>query len=295
MIHPKPLKKGDTIGIVAPSGPIPDTKILKYCKKTIETIGFEPYFGKNISKNNEYLAGTDEERAEDINYMFKNKDISAIMCIRGGYGSIRILEKIDFDIIKQNPKIFIGYSDVTALHISINQIAGIITYHGPMIAVELLNNKLDKKTYKYIFNTLTGKTQNFFDDINAKVLIKGDFEGKLIGGNLSTIISTLGTPYEINTNGCVLFLEEVRESRYKIDRMLNHLKLAKKFENVSAVMLGHFSTENEQNIKVLDIFKNILEKMKIPCIYNIPAGHKLPNITLPLGTIVTNKKKENHE
>ena len=289
---PKSLKRFDKVGLIAPSGPLPENTA-KLGIDAIKKLGFIPVVGKYACENNGYLAGKDEQRAEDFNAMFADKSIKGIICLRGGYGAIRILDKINWDIVKQNPKVFVGYSDITALHIAINQKTSLITYHGPMPTTELIHKKLDKLTFASLKQNIYGKTPKELDlnRYTIKTLIRGSFSGKLVGGNLTTIVSTLGSEYEINTENCILFLEDISEPLYKVDRMLIQLKICGKLKNVSAVILGDFIDENGEKMKeVNEVFKDILQPLGIPCLYNLPCGHSFPTITLPLGTNLTYKE-----
>lgn len=287
LLRPKPLKLGDKIGFIAPSSSIESPKDVTLAAVNIKKIGLTPFLGKYVGEKNEYLAGTDEQRAKDFTDMFANPTIKGIMCLRGGYGSIRILDKIDWDIVAANPKVFVGYSDITSLHTVINKRAGFITYHGPMATIEMLNNEIDNATISSLKENIFGLVDNLdLSKLPVETLVEGSFKGRLVGGNLATIVSTLGTPYDIHTDDSVLFLEDVREPRYKVDRMITQLRLAGKFDNISGVLIGDVTDENGDDVEVLDIIKEILEPLGVPCLYNIPTGHKLPNLTLPLGSIV---------
>ena len=290
MVIPSNLKKGDKVGLIAPSGP-PSQDNINSATSIIKNMGLIPILGKYAKENIGYLAGSDDARAWDINDMFANNSIKGIICLRGGYGCIRILDKIDWNIVKENPKFFIGYSDITALHICINQICCFITYHGPMPTEEVILNELSKETTESfknsIFNNnLQNKNSNNF---NLKILISGNFSGQLVGGNLAVITSLLGTKYEINTDNKVLFLEDIGEPPYKVDGMLTQLKLCGKLKNLKGVILGSFVDEKKQDIPVNNIFKDTLQPLGIPCLYDFPSGHSVPNITFALGSIYTNE------
>lgn len=283
---PKPLEKGDTIGLVATSGPLRNIKI-EEIKYELNKLGYNVKIGRTCySSYKGYLSNQDEIRAIDLERMFLDKSVDAIMCIRGGYGSTRILDLIDFAIIRDNPKIFIGFSDVTALHICINQISGLMTYHGIMAASI---KKWDKFTYKSLINALNFQNELIIENPNdedLKSLTTGEASGILTGGNLSLLISTLGTKYEINTKDKILFIEEIGEYTYKIDRMLNHLYMCNKFNDCKGVIFGEFTNckkAYEDEEEVIDIIREIAMKVNKPIMYNLKSGHCIPMVTIPLG------------
>ena len=205
MIKPKPLQQGDSVAIIAPASPVDKTLIDK-CVGSLKDLGLEVVVGTSCLSEHGFLSGTDDIRANDINRMFADKNIKGIFAIRGGYGCARLLDLIDFKIIKKNPKIFVGYSDITALHIAINQKSKLITYHGPMVSTELIKG-LDEYSADYYKRFLFSKEKinEIFNPVgcNLEIINDGIASGQLIGGNLSLVCSSLGTKYEINTkSGC---------------------------------------------------------------------------------------------
>lgn len=289
MIRPKPLKKGDTVAIIAPASPA-DKNLIDSCINSLENLGLNVVVGKSCTSEYGFLSGTDDIRANDINSMFANKSINGIFAIRGGYGCARLLNLIDFNLIKKNPKVFIGYSDITALHIAINQKSKLITYHGPMVSTELIKG-LDEYSFNY-YKKFLFCNDNMIELCNPienpiKTINPGVAEGKLIGGNLSLICSSLGTKYEINTKNKILFLEEVGEVPYKVDRMLTHLKQSGKLKDANGIILGAFTDcvapKDKKSLSLDDIFNEIILPLKKPTIYNLACGHCLPTLTLPLG------------
>lgn len=290
MNYPKRLKTGDKVGIIAPSGPVPYNR-LDLAVEKVKRMGLKPIEGESFRAKKGYLAGGDHVRAADINNMFKRKDISGIFCARGGYGSQRIIHLLDFETIKENPKIFAGYSDITALHIAINQNCNFITYHSPMIGSELYKEDENSYSFQYFKDSIFLEPRKIFKgpfEKRAGITPKGTCGGILTGGNLSVIVSSIGTPYEIDTKGKILFLEEVDEELYKVDRMLNQLKNANKLEEASGFALGYFvfrEDNQEYENAVMDLIREYLEPFNKPVVYNICAGHRLPSGTLPLGAI----------
>lgn len=285
----KKLKKGDTIGIIAPASCTTYEKVLE-AKKNIEDMGYQVILGECTKKQWYSYAGTDEERAEEINSFFADKSIDAIICMRGGYGCNRLIELLDFEVIKRNPKIFVGYSDITTLHIALNEKANLITFHGPM-AVSNFTGNYNRDTYENFIEMLSNsKYEQSIKNITKelKVLNEGRAKGKLVGGNLATLIATLGTEYDLDYNGKILFLEDVGEKTYKIDRFLNQLKKHGVFEKIEGLVLGDFKNciqDSEKDMTLLEVFQNYFKELKKPVIYNFESGHSEPMLTLPLGAI----------
>ena len=291
MHWPKKLKRGDKVALIAPSSPVESHDLVESAKKYLEGLGFEVALGESCYASYGYLSGTDEMRARDINWAFSTPDINGIFCLRGGYGMQRILNQIDFDIIANNSKFFSGYSDITALHTAINQQTGLITFHSPMPG-----------TLKFAQADLFTKTtfQDFIFGVDGSYIYKnptgfdwcflnqGEATGKLCGGNLSIITSSIGTPYEIDTKGKILFIEEVDEEPYKIDRMLNQLHLAGKLKDCVGIVFGDFADcdtkEPAKSLTILEIINNL--NLTIPILYNFRCGHCYPTATLPMGAMV---------
>ena len=287
MIKPKRLKLGDTIGVVAPASPTTEEKLERVYRKLMQ-MGFNVVMGRSCFSKRGYLAGEDKTRAEDINKMFKNTEVDGIICLRGGYGSLRILDLLDYELIRTNPKVFVGYSDITALHITINQISELVTFHGPMAAnlIEDTCNFTLESLYNFILNEdFKPSIENLSRELVA--INGGIAEGQIIGGNLSLIASTIGTPYEINTKGKILFIEEIGEEPYRIDRMLTQLRLSHKLQDAVGIILGDFNNCVPENPhmsftleEVIDIYIRPLNK---PTLMNLQAGHCKPTITIPFG------------
>lgn len=285
IIIPEHLKPGDTIGIIAPANYSNDSS--KYEIDYLIEKGFNIVYGKSFGNSWYGFGATDDVRADDINKMFSNKDIKAIFAIRGGYGTIRIVDKLDYENIKKNPKIFMGYSDITTLLLAINEKTGLVTYHGPMtvnfkdIPIETENSFVD--------TIQNNKRINLLDyEKSYSIMKQGTAEGEIIGGNLSLIVASLGTKYEINTDNKILFLEETNEATYRIDRMLQQLKLAGKLDKVKGVILGDFKNAKraeKDDMSLDDVFFEIFKNMNIPIIKNFKSGHVRPFITVPIGAI----------
>lgn len=289
MIYPEPLKVGDKVGLVAPAGLVEKENIVK-AAKALKKLGLRPVIGNNCIKRYGYFAGKDDLRAADINNMFGDKSIRGIFALRGGYGSQRLIDKLDWDTIGSNPKVFTGYSDITALHIAINQKCNFVTFHAPLAAVELCKGDIDRFTLNSFKKNIFLKNKESFiknpKGTPIKTLVNGSFEGIITGGNLTLIISSLGTDYEIQTEGKVLFIEEIGEPPYKIDRMLIQLRNSGKLSNVAGIILGHFTDcqkGKKESLSLIEVFKDILVPVGKPCIYNVACGHQMPTLTLPMG------------
>lgn len=276
---PKTLKKGDTIGIISPASGNDSETFDKYIE-AFKEFGFNILEGQNMRNENGYLSASDIERSQDLNAMFQNKEVKAIICFRGGYGSMRMLEYVNLDLIKKNPKFFIGYSDITLLLNYINKKTKLITYHGPMIKSDFS----DFYTKKSLLTTLTNKIKNSSIDLNIFESVES-FNSKkitssIVGGNLSILCSSLGTPYEVDFNNKILLIEEVNEAPYAIDRMLTQLKHSKKLDNCVGFLIGHLTPKNSNLEKVI---LDILKPLNKPILTGLPIGHSYPNLTIPLG------------
>lgn len=296
VIKPKRLKKGDTIGLVAPGSFIKESE-LKESITNLESLGFKAVYSENILSRYGYLGGKDEERAADINNMFSRKDVDAIMCARGGYGCARLLGMLDYKIIKANPKILIGYSDITALINAIYTKTGLIGFHGP-VGISTFN---DFSLY-YFRNMLIDAVDNLTlwsardekpEDLSRKVvpIRSGKAEGQLAGGNLSIVVSLIGTQYDLNTDGKIIFLEEIGEEPYRVDRMLTQMIEAGKFEKAAGLALGVFekceAKEKDpsfnSSLTLMEVLNDRLYDLGIPVIYGLSFGHITNKFTLPVG------------
>ncbi len=294
LIVPEFLKKGDKVGLICPSSCVRDMNTLTEGVKYIESLGFEVVLGESCNSKYGYLAGSDEIRAKDINDMFADKTIKGVFCARGGYGVHRILNKIDFEMIKENPKFFSGYSDITGLHIAINQICGIVTYHTPMATTEMYKKQDELTTLDFERIVFEGVTKRELENIprenKVKTLNHGVAKGILVGGNLSLVADLIGTKYEVDTKGKILFLEDVEEAPYAIDRKLMQLKLAGKFDDCVGVILGGYTDcnadEGKPTLTLDEIFRDVLGDINKPVVYDFQCGHCMPTTSIPLGVEV---------
>ena len=285
----KKLSFHDTVGIISPASPENMDSIDKGVK-ILTNLGFVVKKGKYLSNHQGYLSGSDAERSEDLMEMFLDKSVKMILCVRGGYGTMRTLPLIDFDVIKSNPKIFVGYSDITTYLNSFYAKCGLITFHGPM-----LSSKLDDNiTLKSLLDILM-KGDNIYkisnpNNIPAKSNSCSIVDGVLIGGNLSLICSTLSTPYEIDTTDKIIFLEDIGEEPYKIDRMLTQLLLANKLQVCRGIILGQFTNchllSYSRSLTLEEVINDRILSLNIPTLYNFMSGHDYPKLTLPIGAKV---------
>lgn len=286
---PKPLKPGDTVAVLAPSGPCNPAKLASGVG-VLQNMGLTVQVMESCRTSHGYLAGPDKLRLSDLHAAFANKKIKGIFAARGGYGAARLLPYLDYGMIRQNPKMFVGFSDVTALHIAFNQLCGMVTFHGPMPATCFENpHPLTLESFKnMIMNGVKGTTSlcgGVGAPLHICTLYPGTATGILTGGNLSVIASTLGTPYEIKTRGRVLFLEETQEAPYRVDRLLLQLKLTGKFRDAAGIVFGDFFPENPDSLNT--VIQELIIPEKKPAVWGLPCGHSSPNITLPLGVPVT--------
>ncbi|MFD3447540.1 LD-carboxypeptidase [Microbacteriaceae bacterium 4G12] len=290
MNKPTALRSGDTVQIIAPASPTNYEKITAM-KMKLEGMGLSVVIGKSVLERRGYLAGTDSVRLQDLYEAFLNPNIRAVFCARGGYGSARLLPSLDFPLLSHYPKIFWGYSDITALHIAFQQQSQLITFHGPMME-ECGDENIDEETFasfEQLFApcciSLSATERNVYPAFSYSIT------APIVGGNLAVLTSTIGTPYEIQAQGKILFLEEVGEEPYRIDRMLNQLRLAGKLQQCSGVILGDFHEcdpkKQTDSLTIPEIMYDYIVPYGIPILSGFPLGHCKPQQGIPLGAHVT--------
>ncbi|WP_202079269.1 S66 peptidase family protein [Caldalkalibacillus salinus] len=302
VIKPQSLRPGDTIGIVAPASP-PDLKRLYIGCQFYESLGLKVRFGRYIEQTYGYLAGSDKERLQDLHDMFKDDDIRGIFCACGGYGTARIAEHIDYDLIQRHPKVFLGYSDITFLHVAIFQRTGLVTFHGPMPSSDLGYTMLEghpvvhPMTEKYLKQIMAPRQMKhaYSDALDGpietsiEVLVEAEdiVQGTIMGGNLSLLVSTLGTPFEVDTKGKILFIEEVDEEPYRVDRMLNQLRLAGKFTDAEGIIIADFAhcgpQKRKPSLSLEEVLSDHLQSVRKPLVRGFQVGHCEPHMTIPIG------------
>ncbi len=290
---PKVLKKGDAIRAVAPASTERNPSALSKGVAKLHDLGFEVSLGDCVRKLRTwgYLSATDKERAEELNEAFRDGDVDSVFCVRGGYGTPRILPYLDYDLIRSKPKIFLGYSDITTLHIATNQKSDLVTFHGPMIASEI-GLEFTDYTEKWLLRALMnpeplGEVANPIDGPIIKTINDGKASGKLVGGNLSLIVKTQGTPYEIDTRNKILFIEDTEDPPYRIDGNLTHLWLANKLQEAAGIIVGEITKyepkDPEPSLNLWDVLKDRIGSSGKPAIYDLCFGHGAHHLTLPIG------------
>ena len=301
LIRPKALSRGDTVGLITPGTYVSDPERLSLIEPTMKFFGLRAKMGKYAGKRLGTYRASIDERLDDLHGMFRDREVRAVVCIRGGYGASQLLDRVDYDLIRRHPKIFLGYSDITALHLAIHRHARLVTFHGPMIVSDFTDY-----TQKYFTKTLfetapVGKVTNPGDQTSLRpshplrTIRPGTATGPLVGGNLTLIATTLGTPYEIETRGRILFLEDVDEQPYSIDRMLTQLRLAGKFDGAAGVIFGQCADCRPRDYKPSfaspfstgEVVDNILGSLKVPVLSGLAIGHTADQLTLPLGVVAT--------
>ncbi len=278
---PAPLKRGEKIGVVAPAGSVQDEQ-LRAGVQALERAGFAVELPGDILERNDYLAGEQEKRARTLQNFFERKDIAAIFCARGGFGSVQLLPLLDVEVIRRHPKIFVGYSDVSILLNWLLQRCGMVTFHGPMVAMEVARG-LEGRSADFFWGTLMGEKRQWRLEL-GEAIRPGVAEAEMVGGCLSTIITTLGTPHEIQTAGKILLLEDIGEKPYRIERMLTHLKMAGKLTGIAGLVFGSFTRcEGEGERGLRKIVRELFQDAPYPVVTGLAAGHGDENLLMPFG------------
>jgi len=287
MITPKSLKEGDKIGMVAPARKIHISEI-KSAVKVFERWGLEVVLAKNLFAQDRQFAGSDEQRAEDLQQMLDDETIKAIVCARGGYGTIRILPLLDFSKFMKSPKWVVGYSDITALHVFINQSLGVKSVHGIM-PLNFPANGSENEAIKSLKKALWGETSIYTFEMHP-FNKKGNISGEFVGGNLSVLYSIAGTKYDINTDWKILFLEDLDEYLYHIDRMMMNLKFSGKLEKLRGLVVGGMTGMNDNAIPfgktAYEIIRDTVKEYNYPVFFGFPAGHIENNLSIIMGGAV---------
>ena len=268
LIKPPRLNPGDLIEVISPAGPVEESE-LQPDLELLESSGFKIHVAPHVYDRNNYLAGDDESRLSDLHAMFGDRKIKAVFCARGGYGTLRLLDRIDYDLIRGNPKIIVGYSDITALLMAITKKTGLVTFHGPMVRGF---SSLHDSSRESLFKLISSDQPVSFSPIAGNSLISGKAEGPLMGGNLSLICYVVGTPFLPSLDGCILFVEDKGEPLYRIDRMLTHLSLAGQLKGIAGLIGGEFIDCGDPSA-IDDLLKTAVSDLKIPLITGFPVGH----------------------
>lgn len=292
--RPRRLRTGDTVGLVAPASVTYESLQLQLAVERLEAMGLVVKIGPHVMDRFGYLAGTDADRADDINAAFADQQVDAVFALRGGWGASRILPYLDFALIRDNPKVFLGYSDITSLLNAIYAKTGLITFHGPNVM-----SRWNPFTYQgmrdVIFEAKAAQYQNplvIDDDLvvrdhRIQTINSGKAEGQLIGGNLTLMSALVGTPYLPSADGAILFLEDVGEAIYRVDRMMTQLRLSGLLDRVSGIVFGHFTDVKPNpglgNFSLMDILRQHCEPLQVPCYFGAMIGHVDQQSTVPVG------------
>lgn len=295
-IRPPRLEAGDTVGIVAPASATFQSMDVTIARESLEALGLKVRIGAHLLARHGYLAGSDEERAADINEFFLDTAVKGIFAIRGGWGSSRVLPYLDYDAIRRNPKVVIGYSDITALHLAIQAKTGLVTFHGPNGM-----GRWDEWSLGYFKRVLFGgeavlmENPSELSDRNAltptehrtQTITPGSARGRLLGGNLTVLTAILGSPYVPSFDGAILFLEDVGEDLYRIDRMLTQLKLAGVLSRIHGLVFGTCAEcepgEGFASLTLEEILADHVEPLDVPAWFGAMIGHQMPQWTVPVG------------
>lgn len=297
MVKPKALKKGDTVGFVTPSTYVSSPDEIATAVRTAEYFGLRVKMGANVRKRAGYLGGSIAERAADVNAMFADAEVKAIFAVRGGYGSAQILPALDYELIARHPKIFQGYSDITAMHLAIHQKTGLVTFHGPVMLSGFTNYTIEHFRRALFETKPLGAVTNPAEsnplrpNHTLRTVRGGKGRGPIVAGNLTLISSTMGTPYEIDTRGKIVCIEDVGEEPYSMDRMLTQLRLAGKLAAAAGIVIGEcsrctpreFRPGFDSNFSLGEVVDDILGGLRIPVLAGLTFGHTADQLTLPLG------------
>jgi muramoyltetrapeptide carboxypeptidase len=289
LIRPPALRPGDCIGLVSPASRVADPTRIDRAVRYLEGLGYRTMVGKNALRLHGYLAGTDSERVADIHAMFADPEVKAIFCIRGGYGTPRLLPSIDYRLIRQNPKIFVGYSDITALHLAFWRKAELVSFHGSMAGVDMFE-PMDPFTEELFWRILTSNVKLGripFPDPPTP-LVPGKGTGRLLGGNLALVSAVVGTGYIPRFDDSILYLEDIGEDPYRVDRMLTQLRGAGILKRCAGIIIGHFTDcvpkdPAAPTFTTEEVIREYLVSAGRPTLLGVPFGHEKRNIPIPVG------------
>ena len=279
-VSPPPLEPGSRVALIAPAGPLRNPGELDQAMANARGFGWEPVPGAHVLARHGYLGGTDEQRLSDLNGAIRDPAIDGIWCVRGGYGVLRLLARLDAAALRGAPKALIGFSDITALHAAIGRCAGVVTYHGPTARAPL-----DGLSRDSLERAVVRRSDSAGDAPEAEILIPGVTHGRLAGGNLALLSSLAGTPYFPELEGAIVVLEDVNEPVYRIDRMLRHLWLTGALGRIAGLMFGSFTErgDSDDSLPLAQVLRETAEAVGVPCLSGVPVGHIDAQWTLPLG------------
>jgi muramoyltetrapeptide carboxypeptidase len=300
---PAALNPKDKVGLIAPAGPVAAEKVANAITN-MQNLGLEPVYNDIALKKLGYFSASDQERLDDLHQMFANKEIKAIWCLRGGFGCTRILPLINYDLIRKNPKVFIGYSDITALHHAFYKEAGLKTYHGPVASSQIFSAFTSKNLQQVFFSSQKEIVVSPYEQEDesyrqpALTLYSGQAEGKLTGGNLTLLSALAGTSFAPRFKNKIVFIEEIGEKPYRIDRMFTQLLQATDIKKANGIIFGIFHDcqpkMEENSFKLIETIQNFVDHIKIPAIYGFPIGHIPDMVTLPMDATAILDADHNH-
>jgi len=291
LVHPPRLREGDTIGLISPAGPLKDDEAAQQSREAMQKLGYQVKTGEHIAARFDYLAGQDQERADDLNAMLRDDEVKGVFCTRGGYGAGRLLRAIDYEAMRRSPKILSGFSDITTLHCAFMMRAGICTLHAPTIYAAYISQPITPETDSVFRHMLTsseplGSYRDAMDCTTMHAMKPGKARGRLVGGNLAVFGGIVGTPYLPAPEGTILFLEDIGEEPYRLDRVMTQLWLSGYLEKVEGIILGHFTdckSDDPQRGTVEEMLERVLAPVNKPILMGFPAGHEPVNAALPMG------------
>jgi muramoyltetrapeptide carboxypeptidase len=292
VVKPRPLSEGDRVSLIAPAGSTTEADRVQRSVTALEALGLEVKASLVCGDMYGYLAGKDKTRVHELEAAFADPGTKGVFCLKGGFGSARILDKIDYSIIEANPKVFVGYSDITALHLAFGQRCGLVTFHGPMPSSDMLPvfEPASRESLEHaVFSRNGGELPQILNPSGRPLvrLSPGVAEGRLVGGNLSLLAASMGTPWEIDTRGKIVFIEDIDEAPYRIDRMLNQLRLAGKFDSCAGIVIGAWTNcvagEGKRSLSIEEVIADEILPSGKPVLSGLQAGHCSPTLTLPLG------------
>lgn len=289
--RPRPLHTGAQVALVAPAGPLRGESDLNRAVENVRSFGWTPVIGENVRARSGYFAGTDEERMCDFNAALRSDSVDALWCVRGGYGAMRLLDGLDYDALCRNPRVVLGYSDITALHCAIGVRCGIVTYHGPTARAEIT-----EFTRAALDRAVVQQRGSCGAAPSARTIREGSARGRLAGGNLSVLSALVGTRYMPDLAGAILVLEDVNEPVYRVDRMMRQLLLAGALTGIVAIAFGHCTRCDEADDDggapngaraLADVLGETAAMLAVPCVVGLPIGHVADQWTIPLGALAT--------
>ena len=297
-MKPPRLRSGSIIGLVAPASPVPQDRTLERGQQMLQEMGFRVRLGRNVRHRESYLAGTDQARAEDLNRMFADPEVEAVFCVRGGYGAARLLDRLDFRALMSQPKVLLGYSDITALELAIYRHIGLVTFYGPMVTTEMAkgfhaDNR--ERLLEAVMHTVPPRPVAGISGASSAIVIRsGVAEGRLIGGCLSVLVSLLGTDCMPSLKGAVLFIEDLDEEPYRLDRYLTQLRLSGELRRVAGVAIGQLINCEPREDRAsyirsrgsIDVLRDRVGDLGVPVLAGLGFGHGRYQATLPQGVTV---------